>query len=73
MTELERQRQRLKTLEDAEKAFIHALSVYRLEVCDKDDYDIQRDTVRLELRLKKRIAEVGALIMGMIMNEEEIA
>ena len=70
MSDIERQRRRLTILEDAEKEFLRAITVYHTMQYDIEDADLYRDTVRLELRLKKRIAGVSATIMGMQMKEE---
>ena len=70
MNNLERQMRRLRTLEEAEKAFIQAITAYHTFQFDVEDADLYRDTVRLELRLKKRIAAVCSTIMGMKLKEE---
>ena len=70
MSDIERQRRRLTILEDAEREFLRAITVYHTMQYDIEDADLYRDTVRLELRLKKRIAGVSATIMGMQMKEE---
>ena len=70
MSNIEWQTRRLRTLEEAEKAFIQAITVYHSMQFDAEDSDLYRDTVKLELRLKKRIAGVSATIMGMKLKGE---
>ena len=73
--EIARQGRRLQTLEDSERALINAITVFRTRECDYEDSDLYKATVQLELRLKKRIAEVSSRLMYMKQEaiKEEIA
>ena len=68
--EVKRQRRRLETLEAVEQSLIKSISEFNSRECNVEDNDLFKGTVQLELRLKKRIAEVSARLMYMIQQEE---
>ncbi len=73
--EIARQGRRLDTLEAAEQSLIKSITAFRIRECDYEDSDLYKATVQLELRLKKRIAEVSSRLMYMKQEaiKEEIA